>query len=184
MPAPDFIETYSGATIRPLAPDPDDILIIDIAHALSNQCRFSGHTLRHYSVAQHSVHVAQLVYYWGGSKQEALWGLLHDASEAYLVDLPTPLKVHESFWPYREAEKHLQAVICERFGLPTVQPPAVTRADAIMLATEVRDLMHPDAEYWQKLTEKPYPELLPAWVPGTAKARFLLTYRKLATNED
>ena len=73
-------------------PNPDDIRIEDIAHALSNQCRFAGHAREFYSVAEHSVHVSQLCL-----PEHALWGLLHDASEAYLVDLPRPLKLLPEF---------------------------------------------------------------------------------------
>jgi uncharacterized protein len=83
----DWIQTYTGKQFWPLSPLPEDIVIEDIAHALSMQCRFGGHVRTFYSVAQHSVHVSLLV-----EPQYALWGLLHDAAEAYLVDLPRPIK--------------------------------------------------------------------------------------------
>ena len=79
----DWMQTHSGIQFWPLDPRPEDILIEDIAHALSNQCRFAGHCCFHYSVAQHSVLVSENV-----PAQDAMWGLLHDAGEAYLVDLP------------------------------------------------------------------------------------------------
>src|ERR1039457_118422 len=82
-----FIGTFSGLRFWPLDPNPEKILIDDIAHALAHQCRFGGHASRFYSVAEHSVHVSRLC-----PPEDALWGLLHDASEAYLVDLPRPLK--------------------------------------------------------------------------------------------
>src|ERR1035441_7448066 len=73
-----FIGTFSGLRFWPLDPDPDKILIEDIAHALAHQCRFGGHASKFYSVAEHSVHVSKLC-----APKDALWGLLHDASEAY-----------------------------------------------------------------------------------------------------
>src|ERR1017187_10636100 len=77
------ITTFSGIHFWPLLPNPADIRIEDIAHALSNQCRFAGHAREFYSVAEHSVRVSQLC-----PPEDALWGLLHDASEAYLTDVP------------------------------------------------------------------------------------------------
>ena len=98
-----FIGTFSGLRFWPLDPNPEKILIADIAHALAHQCRFGGHASKFYSVAEHSVHVSKLCL-----PEHALWGLLHDASEAYLVDLPRPLKLLPEFAPYREAERRLQ----------------------------------------------------------------------------
>ena len=93
-----YIQTVSGRRVNPLDPSPDDIDVHDIAVALSNQCRFGGHTRRYYSVAQHACIVSDQMLERGADAQDALWGLLHDASEAYLVDLPHPLK-HRSSRP-------------------------------------------------------------------------------------
>lgn len=115
-----FIETYSGVRFCPLAPEVSKIRIHDIAHALSNQCRFSGHVRHFYSVAEHSVRVSRLLEK-RVPKNRRIWlkGLLHDASEAYLVDLPTPLKANGKIGEeYREAEGRLMALIWERFALP------------------------------------------------------------------
>src|SRR5665647_1805094 len=118
------ITTLSGIRFWPLLPNPGDILVEDIAHALAHQCRFGGHASKFYSVAEHSVHVSELC-----PVQDALWGLLHDASEAYLIDLPRPLKLLPEFAPYREAERQLQRAVAARFGLPEDQPASVTEAD-------------------------------------------------------
>jgi hypothetical protein len=131
-----FIGTFSGLRFWPLAPDPAKILIADIAHALAHQCRFGGHASRFYSVAEHSVHVSRLC-----PAQDALWGLLHDASEAYLVDLPRPLKLLPEFAAYLEAEHRLQRAVAERFGLPPDQPASVTEADDTMLWIETHSLL-------------------------------------------
>jgi hypothetical protein len=118
------ITTFSGMRFWPLIPNPADIRIEDIAHALSNQCRFAGHSREFYSVAEHSVRVSQHC-----RPEDALWGLLHDASEAYLSDVPAPLKELPAFEAYRAAERSLQGTIAVRFGLSTEQPRSVTEAD-------------------------------------------------------
>lgn len=140
--SPDCILTFSGIRFRPLDPRPDDIWIQDIAHALAHQSRFGGHCRRFYSIAQHSVHVSQRC-----QPADALWGLLHDASEAYLQDVCRPLKELPAFEAYRAAESRLQRCIVERFGLAPEQPASVTAADDWMLAIEMRDLMATSGRY-------------------------------------
>ena len=97
-----WIQTVSGKKFPLLTPDTEAIDIQDIAHALSMICRFNGHCISFYSVAEHSVHVSRLV-----APNLALWGLLHDAAEAYLGDVPTPLKGH--LGGFRDREKTLLA---------------------------------------------------------------------------
>ena len=139
-----WIQTHSGRRFNPIKPNPDAIVIQDIAHALSMQCRFSGHCKDFYSVAQHSVLVSYIC-----DSQDALWGLMHDASEAYLVDVPRPLKRSGKFQAYLDFEEVMTQAICRRFGLPFKEPPSVKRADTILLATEARDLMSPLHPDWQ-----------------------------------
>lgn len=172
-----LIETFSGRHFRPLSPRVKDVQIVDIAHALSNQCRFSGHVKQHYSVAEHSVRVCRLLR--GLSSEIQLWGLLHDASEAYLVDIPSPLKHTPTFKAYRAAEKHLQGVICDRFGLPRKHPKQVKLADSILLATEARDLMAYTPAYWAKLTATPLPDRIEPWTPKDAESTFLYHFHEL-----
>ena len=85
------IQTFTGIGFDPINPDPKLIKIEDIAHALSNQCRFSGHARSFYSVAQHSAHCAEIACL-ASNAPLARAMLLHDASEAYLLDMPRPLK--------------------------------------------------------------------------------------------
>lgn len=178
-----FIETFSGNTFQPLDPVFADIRIEDIAHALAAQCRFSGHTRFHYSVAEHSVRVSEGISSgWFGlfNEKEALWGLLHDASEAYLVDLPTPLKLDPAIGlAYQRAETLLMKAVCKRFSLPEKQPGIVHMVDQALLATEVRDLMHGDRPYWQKIRAKPLPERIRPWGATVAEYEFLRRYREL-----
>lgn len=175
----DFIETASGRRFKPLEPNAGEIVIEDIAHALSHQNRFSGHTRVPYSVAEHSVRVCELLKMWGASPEVQLWGLLHDASEAYLVDIPQPLKHTEAFAAYRVAERALMVAVCVRFGLPVKEPHAVRLADSTLLATEARDLMPYRPEHWASLTTMPLPEPIRPWHPATARAAFLAAFKEL-----
>ncbi len=179
MTTPDFIETYTGKRFFPLDPVVQDIDIVDIAHALSQQCRFSGHTIVPYSVAEHSVRVCSLLHSWGCSKHVQLWGLLHDASEAYLVDIPLPLKRSPAFAPYRAAEEALMHAVCLCFGLELKEPAAVRRADATLLSTEARDLMPFKPEHWAGLLEMPLYETIVPWPSGWARHAFLQSFEEL-----
>jgi hypothetical protein len=139
----DWIQTYTGRMFWPLDPRPEEVCLKDIAHALAIQNRFGGHSLVPYSVAQHSVMVSR----WC-DLTDARWGLLHDAAEAYLNDVCRPVKVHPDMAPYRAGEALLMSVICERFGLPPLEPPSVQRADRLMLLAEKRDLLAPEPAPW------------------------------------
>ena len=152
-----WIQTYSGLKMYPLDPRPEEICLEDIAHALSNICRFTGHCKEFYSVAQHSIYVSVHV-----SRENALWGLLHDASEAYLCDIARPVKNDKQMSCYRGAEHILQSIIAEKFGLPIIQPEEIDVVDKIMLVTEARDLglLSPDWEHFsiKPLESKIYPQ--------------------------
>lgn len=169
----DWILTQSGVRFYPIDPRPDEVRLEDIAHALAMECRFGGQCRTFYSVADHSVRVSHIV-----PPADALWGLLHDASEAYLKDLPKPLKMLPQFAFYREAEQRLQNTIAESFGLSLTCPGTVHQADLTMLATEARDLMPPPHNNWRPCNS-PLPETL---VPRTwehAKEAFLARYAEI-----
>ena len=130
-----LIRTFTGKRVHPYSLHPDEIDVDDIAHSLSQQCRFLGHTDAFYSVAQHSVLVSQIV-----PPEDALWGLLHDATEAYLCNVPAPIKCAPEMWHYRMAEGQLVTSVAARFGLPPTIPDSVKLADLVLLATEFRDV--------------------------------------------
>lgn len=134
------IRTFTGGLFWPLDPRSSDVNVLDIAHALSNQCRFSGHTRFHYSVAQHSVYVSRLVEA-DGHAEHALWGLLHDASEAYLVDFPTPIKRSSGSEFYLAAEKSCMEAVRIHFDLSIEEPEIVHVMDKAMLRAEQKQLM-------------------------------------------
>ena len=167
------IVTYSGRVIEPLNPDPAQIDIEDIAHALANQCRFTGHTREFYSVAQHSVLVS-----YECAPEDALWGLLHDASEAYLADIARPVKKFTDWGEvYFVAEEILMAAVEKRFDLeyPSEQyfimPQSVKAADDVLLRTEMRDLMPlgVDATMPGEVLESE----IECWTPKDSKLAFL-----------
>lgn len=172
-----WIQTHSGRRFCPTNPNPDAIVIQDIAHALSMQCRFSGHSKYFYSVAQHSVLVSYIC-----DSQDALWGLLHDASEAYLVDVPRPIKRSGKFQAYIDFESKMQEAVCRRFGLPLAEPPSVKKADTALLATEARDLMSPLHSDWTQPCD-PLPFLIEPWDHGKAKDRFMKRFFELTTGD-
>lgn len=169
------ILTFSGRRFSPLDPRLEDIRIEDIAHSWAHLCRFGGHTRDFYSIAQHSWLVSRVC-----DPGVALWGLLHDASEAYLGDIVGPLKQLPEFERYRLAEQPLQRLITARFGLGPDQPDSVTEADDLMLLIEYRDLM--------PSSDPPYVSAPPLdaaimigelWTPRSAEQRFVERFRQL-----
>lgn len=173
-----YIYTRSGKKFFPAIPEPADILIEDIAHALSNTCRFTGHVKSFYSVAQHSVYVSMDV-----PKKYALAGLLHDASEAYLCDVSAPVKKLPSMKSYREMEEHLQNVIFRKYGLDIRYMAGaykkVKDADERVFRLETDLLMQPNFE----VVEGPRAGIAPfePWEPEKARDEFLKRYAILTS---
>ncbi|EDU0435162.1 HD family hydrolase [Salmonella enterica] len=169
-----FIQTLSGKQFDYLSATIDDIDIEDIAVALSNICRFSGHLPEFYSVAQHSVLCSQLV-----SPEFAFEALMHDAAEAYCQDIPAPLK---ALLPdYREIEKRTDQLIRFKFGLPLEEASVVKYADLTMLATERRDLDIDDSIHWVILEGIPPTDLfeISPLRPGQAFGMFMERFKEL-----
>lgn len=141
-PAGPWVGTNSGKYISLTDPNPDEITIEDIATGLSNVCRFNGQLNTWYSVAEHSIHVAELV-----PKEYKLQALLHDATEAYICDVPTPLKdmLGEA---YRNVEAVLAGVIGRKFGVNLTElSDPVRQADRIMVVSE-RDAFQAVPRTW------------------------------------
>lgn len=171
-----WIRTMTGKSFWPMEPTPDMVDINDIAHALSHQCRFSGHTSKFYSVAQHSVHVSELIRRRYNDKQMELSALLHDASEAYLVDVPSPVK--KVMPTYRDAEHLVMAAIMQKFGLKSFDDE-IKQADMDALATEARDLMG-NPTGWIGLDNcTPDVYVIQPWEPILARENFLHKFHNL-----
>ncbi|WP_315313054.1 HD family hydrolase [Pantoea vagans] len=169
-----WITTQSGKHFDFNNISSDSICIEDIACALSNLCRFTGHVQDFYSVAQHSVHVSYLV-----PPTFALDALLHDAAEAYIGDCVSPLK---ALLPdYQEIEKRVELAVTKRFGIRTLGKwPEVKLADLIMLATERRDLDLDDGTPWPILEGiAPAPFILSPLNPRQSRVLFLQRFYDL-----
>jgi 5'-deoxynucleotidase YfbR-like HD superfamily hydrolase len=144
----------------------DDLSIKDIAHALSNICRFTGHG-KFYSVAQHSVLVSQTC-----DDRDQLWGLLHDSSEAVYNDLSSPLKRTPNLAGYRELEEKFMKAICRKYDMHSYMPNSVKNADEVLFSTEVRDVLYTRNIDMKTLAEPLKNKIYPVY-PEIAKEMFL-----------
>jgi uncharacterized protein len=126
---PDDLITYSGLKVDVFNPKPEMFSIVDIAHALSNICRFGGHTKRFYSVAEHSIRVSHSV-----EPEFKLQALMHDAGEAYLFDMPSPIKKH--LIGYEGLEQGVMRAISKQFQFPWPMSEEVEKADKLNLELE------------------------------------------------
>jgi uncharacterized protein len=168
-----WVQTFSGQAVDLLYPDPKTFRRRDISHALARICRFTGHVEDHYSVAQHSLHVAEKL-----PPELFLAGLLHDAAEAYCQDVSAPLKAAMrglGCTAYDKIEQRMGDAIALCYGVPLVarSDPRVHEADLRMLATEYRDLGFAEraTKPWADLPE-PYPETICCWSPERAYTYF------------
>lgn len=174
------IVTSDGRPFFLLDPMPDDIHIEHIAHATSNLCRWTGHVKQFYSVAQHCVDVSLLV-----EPEFALTALLHDASEAYIGDISTPLKrVMEQQAPrvIKDIENNIHRAIAFKFGSLYPHPPEVQHADLQAAAAERRDYLVGWDQHgveWGPHWPEPSPARLHAWSPLMARLMYLKRFEEL-----
>lgn len=162
-----YITTVSGKSIRHSQFSEDDVDIKDIAHSLSMQCRWNGHTKFFYSVAQHSIAMSYQV-----EGRDRLLALLHDAAECYLADMPRPLKTDQ----YRELEQKLLQPILYKYTGTISLPESIKGyhgADNKMLVTEALQLM-PEGTLGENYQDiEPYNIKLPMEYIGDVKLSFL-----------
>ena len=162
-----WLQTYTGGKFYPLDPRPDEIRSLDIAHALGHICRFGGHTLRFYSVAEHCVALSYAV-----RPELALWALLHDAAEAYIGDMVRPLKRH--LLDYVWIEDRILGAIAAKYGLTGGEIPAEVRdADNRILLAERAEFLAPTPDRWTEEDLIPLPVALSGWDPHEAENRYL-----------
>lgn len=182
-----WIQTFTGKKFYPLDPDPNTFDIRDQAAALSKQCRYLGHVQRFYSVAEHAVRMsreAELRKYPLMIQQQCL---VHDNTEAYLGDMPRPLKLLEAFNDYNAAEERLQHMLFDWLYLEPEIHPAVKALDMEILGTEVNALkcpIHPDwpATLTNGKLADPWPHVDPlniGWMPWKAENVYLARFLEL-----
>lgn len=164
----DWMQTYTGRQFWPIDPRAEEIFIEDIAHALAMQCRYAGHSLRFYSVAEHCVLLSRAV-----QPRHALWALLHDASEAYLTDVIRPLKPYLQGYKFRE--KKVMEAVAKRFDLQGEMPAEVEQADIRICLDERAQNMAPTGHDWQ-IKGGPLGIELQFWSPEVAERMFLDAY--------
>lgn len=165
--AKSWVITYSGKRFNILDPNPADVKIEDIACALARQARFNGHTRFFYSVGQHSCLGAEI----SPTKEIALHMLFHDATEAYVGDLVSPVK---ALLPdFEIIESRIHWAISQAFNLEYPLPKVVKQIDRRLLATEVRDLITKDLQSWSIGEDEPFDFPIIPWPPEVTEARFL-----------
>lgn len=164
-----WITTHTGIKFHYLKPTEDEIDIVDIAHHLSLICRFTGACSVFYSVAEHSVRVADIV-----PEPLKLSALLHDAAEAYIGDISRPVKYSHKL---NETEGIITEVISNKYKI-TPSASAIKEADNILIATEARDLM-PNTDCWAELPEPLKEEIIPI-DSKQAELTFLFRFWKYA----
>ena len=170
-----WIQTYTGKQFDLRDPTPSMICIEDIAHSLSNLCRYVGHSKTFYSVAQHSVIVSY-------NCTDVRWGLMHDAAEAYIGDISRPLKT--LLRDIKEIELEIMHTIANKFALPLPIPDEIETVDNILLATERLYFMEEIPTFWGIDYEDVEPLPLPinkivAWTPQAAEQEFLRRFHEL-----
>ncbi len=170
-----MMTTLSGHVINLLDPDPKTLAVEDIALGLSNLCRYAGQVTQFYSVAQHSVLVAQLVAeHHPGDYELILAGLLHDGTEAYLVDMPSPLK--KVLPPYIEIENNFAEALALRFGFPSAYFDKVKVFDIAIRPDEMTQL----TRYGEEFLEGPVLGIkIEALSPEQSRKLFMDVYQDL-----
>ena len=179
-----WIKTYSGGQFWPLDPRPEEINLADIAHALAHTCRYNGHTEQFYSVAQHSVEVSLAVGREGHDAETQLWGLLHDAGEAYLPDVCRPIKnammvmIDDIPWTFRDVENRIMRCVASKFGIEPREPDIVGEFDFRIMSDEAAWLMDGGTKGWTDFGEPLGIEIVPVRAV-MARKRFLERFAQL-----
>lgn len=184
--------TYSGARVDLSDPQPETLRLVDIAHHLSLLCRFGGALREFYSVAQHSLLVLWIVRELekrgaslptglislrpSVSREDLCWAVLHDAGEAYVGDMVSPVR-RMLRGAHHDIEARITRPLMLSFDLGTEMPEIVRVADEIALAAEARDLLIGDATW--PLRDCSFVPVIKPWSPKKARRRFLEEARLL-----
>lgn len=172
-----WMETHTGKQFFFLRPRIEDIDVVDVAAALGKLCRYGGHTLRFYSVAEHSVLLARWLEAQGEDPLTVFSGLMHDATEGYLVDVPRPIK--HVLKDYKRIEDGLAMAIHDRFGVFYPLPRIVHEADSRILVDERAQVMSDSGNSWGTDALEPLGVTIQFWGPDEAPQRFLAEFARL-----
>ena len=176
-----YIQTAHGGRYQPLNPDPDSITLQDVAHSLSQICRYIGHSKFFYSVAQHCVLMARALRNEGHEAMIIRTALMHDAHEAYVGDVPGPHKaaIRASGGGYDEIEALAWRAVAKRFRLPLALPDKIRDADLRMLVTEANQIMLGGMRGGGWPIATPFEGLrISSWIPERARLEFLAEARR------
>ena len=171
-----WMQTVSGTPFELMQPRVIDVSFPEVAHALSNICRFAGHVKEFYSVAEHCCRVADIL-----PPAVKVYGLLHDAHEAFIGDVTTPVKQCLGKEAMKQFEGNVEAPLMQAiYDAANIPPPdqsiidAVKYADIVLLMTERRDLMSPTQRSWGSYeTIPPLVERIEPWNPVKARFEFI-----------
>jgi uncharacterized protein len=172
-----YISTYSGGRFFIDEINLEDIPMYDIAHALSMNCRFNGHLGKFYSVAEHSVIVSYLV-----PEEDALWGLLHDISEAFVPDIPRPFKALIS--GFKEYEARIQEKMVKLYDLAPEMPESVKHIDMNIVADEAAALFESPPDWVEAYESVAEGVTFQGLSPALARCSFMARFAKLMYKRD
>lgn len=173
----DWIQTYTGRAFHYADFRPSDFCIEDIAHALSMECRYGGHTAWHYSVAQHSCHIYDAL--MDEEEMVRKQALMHDAPEAYIKDLPRPFKAYVGP-EYKAINDDIWRAICIKYYIDEIMEPIVKEIDLRVALDEKACLLSKSEKEWTGISAsfKKLGLQIPEWSPARAKAEFLMRFRQ------
>ena len=180
-----WIQTYSGAPFDFDNPEGHYFNVMDFAHALSMLCRYNGHTKRFYSVGEHLIRCSNLV-----PEKFAFEALMHDVSEAYMSDMPRPLK--NIMGEYKTLEVRIETAIAKQFNLPVPMSPEVKECDNKILLIE-REILMNDAPFpWNHYGTTPYTRTefwnsmlnVSAYTPDIVESKFINRFNELSAHRN
>jgi hypothetical protein len=174
-----WIQLFNGGFFYFDNPTPEMINILDIANALANCCRYTGHVAKFYSVAEHSVHMSYCVT-GPYEKEMRMWALMHDATEAYIGDMNWPLKQKPYMRPYNKLEKKIMKIIAEKFELHEgFCPDIIKELDRCICQDEREALLPPSDKSWGINPEDKLNIKIECWQPHYARQQFLDRFKEL-----
>ncbi|WP_167632473.1 hypothetical protein [Mariprofundus ferrooxydans] len=179
---PDWFESYTGRKVYPTIPEASDVVVDDIAHALSLCCRYAGHCKTFYSVGVHSLFVYHMVSAHTDDLNTLKYALMHDAAEAYIHDITRPMKVSPDMEWYRDLEKQWETwiAIALDIDLSRVDFQLVKEADNHALKIEARTLVHSGGRDWNIPETRPFPgKVVHYTTPEAARDAFLAVWSEL-----